>query len=46
MSEYEKFPEPEQLKSKDEKYTIGMNKSGRAWKLGANRSINKNCINK
>lgn len=46
MSEYEKFPEPEQLKSKDEKYTHGMNKSKRGWKVGVNRTPNKNWRNK
>ncbi len=46
MSEYEKFPQPEELKNKDPAYTTGMNKSKRAWKLADNRLVNKNWRNK
>ena len=42
----EAFPEPEDIKNKDEKYTTGMNKSGRSWKVGVNRKPNKNWANK
>lgn len=43
---YEKFPEPEEIKSKDDKFTIGMNKSKRSWKVGLNRVPTKNVVNK
>lgn len=43
---YEKFPEPEELKSKDDKFIIGMNKSKRSWKVGVNRKQPKNIVNK
>ena len=43
---YQKFPEPEQIKSKDEKFTTGMNKSRRSWKVGLNRTPTKNVVNK
>lgn len=39
--DYEKFPEPEQLKSQDPKFTTGMNKSKRQWKVGVNRHPTK-----
>ncbi len=45
-SEYEKFPQPEELKSQDPKYTVGMNKSKRSWKLGVNRTSSKATLNK
>lgn len=45
-SNFEKFPEPEELKSKDQKFTFGMNKSKRSWKVGLNRTPTKNTINK
>ena len=38
---YEKFPEPETLKSTDDKFTFGMNKSKRGWKVGVNRQTTK-----
>lgn len=44
--EYEKFPQPEELKSKDPQFTLGKNKSGRQWKLGVNRNPNKNWRNR
>ncbi len=43
QTEYERFPEPEEIRSTDPKYTIGANKSKRSWKLGVNRNHNK-CI--
>ena len=39
--DYEAFPEPEQIKSNDPKYTLGKNKSKRPWKLGVNRKTSK-----
>ena len=44
--EYEKFPEPEEKKSTDPKFTQGMNKSKRKWKLGVNRHPSKAVVNK
>lgn len=46
QAEYEKFPEPEELKSKDSKFTIGMNKSKRTWKVGVNRTSTKATLSK
>ena len=43
---FEKFPEPEEIKSKDSKFTYGMNKSKRNWKVGLNRKPTKNLVNK
>lgn len=42
----EGFPQPEEIRSTEDKYTLGVNKSGRQWKLGANRVSNKNPKNK
>lgn len=43
--EYEKFPEPEDIKSQDRKFTMGMNKSRRNWKIGLNRKPTKSVVN-
>lgn len=43
---YESFPKPEEIKSTDAKHVIGMNKSGRAWKVGANHQPQRNYRNK
>ena len=44
--DYEAFPNPQDIKNTEEKYTIGMNKSKRSWKIGSNRVPNKNWRNK
>jgi len=44
--QYESFPQPEEIKSTDKAHVIGTNKSGRSWKLGANRTPQKNFRNK
>lgn len=41
QTDYEKFPEPEELKSTDPRITVGQNKSRRSWKLGVNRHPTK-----
>jgi hypothetical protein len=43
---YEKFPEPEELKVKNDKFTFGMNKSKRGWKVGVNRQPTKVRVSK
>ena len=43
---YEKFPEPEDLKVKSDKFTFGMNKSKRGWKVGVNRNSTKVRVSK
>lgn len=42
--EYEAFPQPEQIKSNDPKFTTGNNKSKRKWKVGLNRKPTKPSI--
>ena len=42
----EGFPQPEEIRSTEDKYILGANKSGRQWKVGANRIPNKNWKNK
>ena len=44
--QYESFPQPEEIKSTDKQHIVGTNKSGRAWKVGANRTPQKNFRNK
>jgi len=44
--QYESFPQPEEIKSSDKQHVVGTNKSGRSWKLGANRTPQKNFRNK
>lgn len=44
--EYEAFPQPEDIKDTDDKFTLGMNKSKRSWKVGANRKPNRNWRNR
>lgn len=43
--QYESFPQPEEIKSTEVKHTLGMNKSGRGWKVGANRNPQRNYRN-
>jgi len=43
---FEKFPEPEDLKVKNDKFTFGMNKSKRGWKVGVNRQPTKCHVSK
>ncbi len=43
--QYESFPQPEEIKSTDTKHVLGMNKSGRGWKVGANRNPQRNYRN-
>lgn len=43
---YEKFPEPEDLKVHSDKFTFGMNKSKRGWKVGVNRNSTKVRVSK
>ena len=45
-TEYEKFPEPEELRVKDPKFLQGMNKSKRSWKVGVNRHPTKCTVSK
>ena len=44
--QYESFPQPEEIKSSDKQHVVGTNKSGRPWKVGANRTPQKNFRNK
>ena len=43
--QYESFPQPEDIKSTDAQHVLGINKSGRAWKVGANRNPQRNYRN-
>ena len=44
--DYEAFPTPAEIKENSDKFTLGMNKSKRSWKVGANRVPNRNWRNK
>ena len=44
--DYEAFPTPAEIKETSDKFTLGMNKSKRSWKVGANRVPNRNWRNK
>ena len=44
--DYEAFPQAGEQRDTDDKYTIGMNKSKRSWKVGANKVPNKNWRNR
>ena len=46
MNNIQHFPEPEDIKNKEDKYVLGSNKSGRQWKVGVNRKPNKNWRNR
>lgn len=46
IMQYEAFPQPEEIKSTEKKHLVGTNKSGRSWKLGVNRTPQKNFRNK